>query len=358
MRLGLVTYGSLDTMSGGFLYDRKLVQYLRQQGDRVEVISLPWRGYGPGWLENLSPTLLARLSRAPLDLLLQDELAHPAFFWLNRRLRRRVNYPLISIVHHLLSREARPPWQNHLYRLVERQYLASVDGFVFISRTTRVDVENLVGSGRPAILAYPGGDRLPVALTEAEIADRAAQPGPLKIISVANLIPRKEVHTLLAALARLPRQAWRLTVVGNLTLNPAYVRTIRRQIAALGLTSRVSLLGTLPDAHLARKLAVSHLMAMPSSYEGLGIAYLEGMRCGLPAIASSRGAAQEIIHHGEDGYLVPPRDPEALARCLGRLVVDRARLLKMSLAARRNAAGHPTWEECGARVRRFLHAVR
>lgn len=355
MRIGLVIYGSLDTISGGFVYDRKLVQYLRQQGDEVEVVSLPWRAYGRALLDNFSAALLNRLRQASFDLLVQDELVHPSFFWLNRRLRRRVSYPIIAIVHHLLSREARPAWQNRLYGAVERQYLQTVHGFVFISRTTRADVERLVGPGRPGVLAYPGGNRLKGSVSPGEIAARAAAAGPLKILSVANLIPRKEVHTLLTALACLPREGWQLKVVGNLTLDPAYVRSIRRQIEVLGLTSQVWLLGTLPDADLARLMAQSHLLAVPSSYEGLGIAYLEGMKFGLPAIASTGGAAREVISHGVDGCLVPPGDPAALARGLSQFIQDRGRLLKMSLAARQHAAGHPTWEAAGARVHRFLH---
>ena len=52
MRIGLVIYGSLDTLSGGYLYDRKLVEYLRAQGDTVEVISLPWRNYAAHLTDN------------------------------------------------------------------------------------------------------------------------------------------------------------------------------------------------------------------------------------------------------------------------------------------------------------------
>ena len=91
-------------------------------------------------------------------------------------------------------------------------------------------------------------------------------------------------------------------------------RTIRRQIEAAGLTARVSLLGTASDQDLAARCAASHVLAVPSSYEGFGIVYLEGMQFGLPAIAGTDGAAQEIITHGENGFLVPPGDPEALAR--------------------------------------------
>ncbi len=355
MRLGLLIYGSLDTITGGFLYDRMLVQHLRGQGDRVEIISLPWRSYGLGLLDNLSLRLLAQLGRAPIDLLLQDELAHPSLFRLNWHLRRRISYPLVAMVHHLRSQEARPAWQNRLYRWVERQYLASVDALVFNSLTTKTDVERLVGRKRPGVVAYPGGDGLPGTVTREQIAARATAPGPLEIIFVANLIPRKELHTLLAALARLPQDDWRLTVAGSLTLNETYVRAIRRQIQETGLSGRVALLGALSQEELARRLAQSHLLAVPSSYEGFGIVYLEGMRFGLPAIASSAGAAHEIISHGRDGFLVPPGDPGALSRCIRSLAQDRPRLATMGLAAYRRVARHPTWEESAALIRQFLH---
>jgi glycosyltransferase involved in cell wall biosynthesis len=354
VRLGLLIYGSLDITSGGFFYDRILVDYLRRQGDEVEVISMPWRSYGRSLIDNLSPGLWHRLREARLDLLLQDELVHPSLFWLNRRLRARVKYPIVAIVHHLRSREPRPAWQNLGYRAVERAYLASVDGLVCVSRTTRRDVERLVGGARKLVVANPGGDGLPGVLTREEIAARARASGPCRLIFAGNLIPRKELHTLLAALAQLPQDDWRLIVAGSLSADPPYANAIRRQIETLGLTPRVTLAGALSRPELAAQLAASHLLAVPSSYEGFGIVYLEAMRFGVPAIASTAGAAWETIHPGVNGFLVPPGDAAALAQCLGSLIRDRERLLQMSLAAHASAAAHPTWEEMAARVRAFL----
>jgi hypothetical protein len=85
VRLGLVIYGSLDTISGGFLYDRRLVDYLRRRGEEVEIISLPWRSYARHIFDNCSLEHLRRLTRTPVDALLQDELCHPSLFWRNRR---------------------------------------------------------------------------------------------------------------------------------------------------------------------------------------------------------------------------------------------------------------------------------
>jgi hypothetical protein len=77
LNLGLVIYGDLNIISGGYLYDRKLVEHLRRQGDRVEVIGLPWRGYLRGLSDNFSPSLQRRFP-APTALCgLQNRLLVP-----------------------------------------------------------------------------------------------------------------------------------------------------------------------------------------------------------------------------------------------------------------------------------------
>jgi len=354
VRVGLLICGSLDAISGGFIYDRRLVRYLRDQGDRVEIISLPWRAYGVSLLDNFRAGLRRRLEEAAFDVLLQDELAHPSCFRLNRRLRPRLAYPLIAIVHHLRSRERQGAWAARLHRRVEQSYLAGMDGFICVSRTTRKDVEDLVGRERPLAVAPPGRDALPEAVAPDGIIARAEAPGPFQIIFVGNLIPRKELHTLLAALATLPRQDWRLTVAGRLDLDAAYVRNIRRRMEDAGLTYRVSLLGAVPPQELAARYAASHLLAVPSSYEGFGIVYLEGMQFGLPAIAGTAGAAREIVAHDRNGYLVEPGNAGGLAGYLRLLMEDREILKRLSLAAQEAGARHITWEESGARVRGFL----
>jgi glycosyltransferase involved in cell wall biosynthesis len=357
MRVALVLYGDLDFISGGFLYDRMLVDYLRRQGEEVEIVSLPWRSYPGGLLDNLSPALKLRLGSIRADVILQDELAHPSLFWLNRRLQGRGRPPVVAIVHHLRCSEARPAWQNHFYRLVEHAYLASVNAFIFNSRSTKETVENLVGREKSSVLAYPGADRFDVRLSREDLAARAHEPGPLRVLFLGNVIPRKELHTLLAALALLPREAWRLTVVGSLEVDAAYVQQIRHQIITSDLSSQVEFTGPLEEEELAARLAESHVLAVPSSYEGFGIVYLEGMAFGLPALATTAGGAVEIITSGRDGFLMSPGDVNTLAGHLRALVENRNQLLAMSLAAQERFAAHPTWEEAGVAVHHFLQSL-
>ena len=354
MRIGLVIYGTLDTISGGFLYDRKLVEHLRQSGDHVEIISLEWRSYLTNLADNWSSAVRSRLRESALDLMLQDELNHSSLFRTNERLD---DFPIVSVVHHLRSSERRPGWQNRLYRWVERRYLKSVDGFVFNSETTRAAVEVLVGGSPPSVVAYPSGDHLRPGVTPAQVEARAMAQGPLRVVFVGNIIPRKELHVLIAALARLPREEFSLEAVGSHSVDPGYVRTVHRKISEANLDGAVTLPGSITDEALVERLGQSHVLVMPSSYEGFGIAYLEGMGAGLPAIASTAGASAEVIDHDRNGFLIAPGDVDALARHLSELSRDREKLVRMGTAALDTYAAHPTWRETASRIRRFLCTI-
>jgi len=354
MHIGLIIYGSLDTLSGGYLYDRTFVEHLRREGDTVDIVSLPWRSYPRHLFDNLNISLRRQLTQSPFDILIQDELNHPSLFALNTVLRKHVTYPIVSVVHHLRSSEQRPSWQNAAYRLIEKWYLRSIGGFIFNSATTKGVVKTLCRDIPPSLIAYPGGDRLNDTLDEAAIRQRSHTAGPLDVFFLGNLIPRKGLHVLLDALAQLPAEKWHLTAVGSLTTDPGYTESIRQQIVRLGIQDRVTLPGAVTGYELAGLLAQGQVLAMPSSYEGFGIAYLEGMAFGMPAIASTAGAAHEIITHSVDGFLIPSGDANQLADHLRTLAENRTILADMSLAARARFDRHPTWEQSAASIRAFL----
>jgi glycosyltransferase involved in cell wall biosynthesis len=126
----------------------------------------------------------------------------------------------------------------------------------------------------------------------------------------------------------------------------------------MGAGGQVKLLGTQDDAALANELRTAHVMVVPSSYEGFGIAYLEGMGFGLPAIGGRQGAAGELITQGENGFLVNGEDAAELAAILQQLQQDRVLLARLSLSARQRYLAHPTWEDSGQTIRNFLISLR
>jgi len=361
MRVGLTLYGSLDERSGGFRYDRKLVEGLRRAGDTVEVVELPWRAYPRGLLDNVTPSLRDRL-RVDVDVMLQDELAHPSLVLANRGLP----YPIVSLVHHLRASE--PRRLSPLYRAVERRYLSTVDGVVCNSAATRDAVAALGVDPAETVVAPPAGDRFDPAIDDAEIASRAASlggavdgsgdepdPAPLRVAFVGNVEPRKGLDTLVEGVARADAPV-DLTVVGR-AVDEGHAADVRRLVRERGLADRVRFAGRLSDDELTDVLRESHVLAVPSRYEGFGIVYLEGMSFGLPAIASRAGGASETVVDGETGALVDPDDPAAVARALDGFAADPDRLVETGRAARRRYERHPGWTESTCRVRRLLADV-
>jgi glycosyltransferase involved in cell wall biosynthesis len=296
-----------------------------------------------------------------LDILIQDELNHPSLIFANRG---KHPYPIISLVHHLRCSELRPKWQNTLYRIVEKRYLESVDGFIFNSETTRNVVQETIHHEKPSMVAYPPTDQFGEPISKERII-RRAQTNPLRILFLGNVIRRKGLHALLEAVKRLtahPNCAKgrregsqiHLDVVGSLVSEPQYAKQMQRSVTVIGLSAHVTFHSSLDDKSLTERLRQAHVLVVPSSYEGYGIVYLEGMCFGLPAIGTTAGAAREIISDGADGFLVEPENPDALADKLKILCEKREVLTDMSLAARERYLRQPKWEESANAIREFL----
>jgi glycosyltransferase involved in cell wall biosynthesis len=357
MRVGLIISGDLETLAGKQLVARQLVATLRGNGDSVEVFSLPHAGYVRQLAGNLSGSLAKRVRAAQLDVLLQDELAHPALLRLNRQLRGKVSYPIVSLVRRLRCAEPHSAGEQDFYRSIERRYLASVDGFICQSATTSQAVSSTLrvdGTKLPrSVVISPGGDRFHQQVTPEIIKQRAHEPGPLRLVFIGEAIKRKGLLILLEALLKSPPGMFQLIVVGNTDLDARYLRVVYHLLMVTGLPG-VTLTGVIGDDDLATILARSQVVAIPSGYSGFGAAYLEGMAFGLPAIGTTSGAARETITDGVNGYLVPPNDPATLADRLQTLAADRAKLVQMSLAAREQFLARPRWDDSMARVRQTL----
>jgi len=355
--IGLIIYGRLDTLTGGYIYDRMLVERLRQHGHRVQVLSLPRRYYTRHLLDNLSAGFCSRLASAGFDLLLQDELNHPSLFRLNYRLRKILTRPIVAIVHQVLCRQPRSSLLNRLYETIERAYLKSVDALIFNSQTTRQTVTQLIGDHRPSLVAFPAGDRLGHLASTGQIESRARTPGPLRLIFVGNVLPNKGLLRLIRDLAQLPDEIWHLTVVGSPEMNRRYFHKVKKLIGAKNLKHQVVLAGSRDGPELKLLLSRSHVFVMPYSHEGFGMAHLEAMAFALPVIGSSRGAVREIVLPDQNGFLIEPEDFKTVRDCISSLHRDRRRLIKMSSAAWRTFHDRPKWKDTLGSIEKFLNEI-
>jgi glycosyltransferase involved in cell wall biosynthesis len=354
MHIGLVIYGSLEALSGGAMYNRRLFDYLKHQGELVEVISQPPASYLACLAHNLQPHWLHKMSRSGFDLLVQDETNHPSLYRSNRSLRAAGGPPIISLVHHLRCSEQHPLRWMPLYHRVEKAYLQTANGFIFNSLTTKKSVEEMLGRELEGVVATPAGDRFSRLPSEQEIIWRCDMSGPLRLFFVGNVIARKGLHTLLEALERIKDLDWELDIAGGLDLEPAYAVAVQARVRAAGLEKRIRFLGPLGASQLQREMLSHQVLVLPSTYEGFGIAYLEGMGFGLVPIATRAGAAGEVFDDAVEGFLIPPGDAPALAARLEELCKSRELLQRMSLAARRRFDQAPGWEDSMRKIHGYL----
>ena len=357
MRIGLVIYGSLDTLTGGYLYDKIVTEELKQRGHEIEAISLPPASYLRNLLRGLftSPAMLFEMRSC--DVILQDELCHPSLLRYNRIHRPPQSPPRIAVVHHLLSSEPRNYWPKRLLSEVEKHYLLNVDGFIFNSQSTRQAVEALVGMQRPHVVAYPAGDRFGFPLSPEYIAARCLQTGPLRLLFLGSLIPRKGLLPLVEKLAVIERRCWCLSVVGGVDFDPDYAEKTKQRAQELGLSEQIQFLGMLTEKELIDQLGKSDLLCMPFSYEGFGIAIAEAMAFGLPALCSIEGAAAETVEHGSNGYLFSASDNNELGSIITGLYHHRDKLKKLSLAAFGTATSKPGWSQSAEIIEQFLQTL-
>lgn len=356
MRIGLIIYGSLTQQTGGYLYDRKLVEALRRDGHAVRLFSLPAGSYTAHLADNFRLGFASRVAAANLDILLEDELNHPSLFLLNHVLRATCRCPIISIVHHLRASEQHPAITHRIYRLVERQYLRSVDGFLFNSHATKEAVYALAPSMQhaPHAVAWPGRpdlteDNRPLGETESTGPEDTGPEDtgsedtrPLSLLFVGSVIERKGLRELAAALHDIPADGWTLHVAGDDTVDPVY--TTKCQRALRDVPGDVHWHGFVDDKQLQSLYEAADVLVVPSFHEGFGIVYLEAMGYGVPVIAASRGGAADFVHDGDNGFLVDPTDQTTIAHRIGHLLhpPTRQRMGKAAIATYRD---HPSWDE-------------
>ena len=335
MKAGLVVREPLRDQSGGYLYDRKVVEHLRDSGNEVFVYSFPLD--------------MAKIVGDGLELLIEDELCHDDLLEFNLHFKEASSIPLIALVHHLKYLES--IFQREEARRREREFLRTCDALIANSSDTSRKVSEL-GIKLPTVVAYPGCDLM------ARKPDSGKEPSEsfLKLLFVGILIPRKGVRLLLDALVELTRYPWELRIVGDETVDGRYVALLREKSLKLG--NRAQFLGRVSREELSQTYLDSDLLVLPSYFEGYGIVAAEAVLHLLPVIASRVGGIPEIIRDGKEGILLPPGDESALKRTVQGFLEHPQQLgpLIEGCALRRSSL--PRWEETGRAVQDFLLSIR
>lgn len=215
------------------------------------------------------------------------------------------------------------PDKNPLLGMAVRRVLAASDAHVAVSTDLARRARALYGFERPIDVISLGMSA--PRYTAVPRRQLGLERDVIYIVSVGRLVRRKNLASLITALARMQRDDVHLLIIGDGPEEAGLVMLAD----GLGVGGRVHFRGFVPNETKYQLLAAADIFALPSLHEAFGLVYLEAMHCGLPVIAARPGGQEDYLDEGRTGFLVPAGDIESLESALRRLVEDpelRARI--------------------------------
>jgi glycosyltransferase involved in cell wall biosynthesis len=327
--------GDLTIPTGGYAYDRRIIEGLRELGWRVDVAEL-----GDGFplpSEHTQRAAHARLAALPSTApIVVDGLAFGALPNVMRELG--ASRRLIALVHHPLSFETELSRKvAEALRASEAEALRHACGVIATSAfTARLLVSDYGVAADRVKIVRPGNDR--------KVRARAAGKVPLALLCVGAIVPRKGYDVLVAALARLRDLPWLLTIVGDLTRDKGAAARLAGDVERFDLGDRVTIAGAVSEQTLDGHYARADMFVLASRFEGYGMAYAEAIAHGLPIVGTTGGAIPETAPLSA-ALLAPPDDVDAFAAAVRLLIEDSAERARLAAGAWAAAATLPTWEQ-------------
>ncbi len=331
--------------SGGNRYDRRVSDALRASGVGLREHAIVGDWPAPG--EHAKDALAAVVADIPNDAaVLIDGLIASAVPEVLVPHARRLT--LVVLVH--LPLGYRPDRDPAIVRARECDVLSAASGIVVTSLwTRRWLLDNYAIAPQRIHVAPPGNDPAAVAV---------GTPDGGALLCVAAVVPHKGHDVMIAALAELARESWRLVIIGSLDRDHDFVERVRRQAAASAIDDRIDFRGARTAADVERAYAAADLVVLPSHFETYGMVVTEALSHGVPVLATEVGGIAEAL--GETaagrrpGILVAPGDPAALASALRRWLGDASLRQTLRKAASQRRETLPSWTTTGNAVARAL----
>lgn len=343
MHVSLIVPAPFDQVSGGYAYDRRMVEGLRAGAHTVAVVELTGRfPLSDDDSRDAACTAWDRLADDTRPVI--DSLALPAFSGMEDALWAR---GAVGLIHHPTSLETgfNEPERGTLHRIERRLY----------PRLTRIIATSEPTAERLAAEFGVDHGHISVVVPGTEDAPRSVGSGGpvVEILSLGSVVPRKGYDVLMRSLARLPDLRWHLTIVGSLRQEPAYADHLVRLANELQITPQVRFAGEVTGEPLEALWRGADLFALATWFEGYGMAIAEALRRGLPVAVTSGGAAAALVGP-EAGVVCEPGDQVQLTKALRRVIFSASLRQEMGEEAWKIGQTLPRWE---TQVRAFADVL-
>lgn len=310
-QIAFVIPGDLNTRTGGYRYDKRIVDGLNDEGWSIQLVSLD--GEFPFPTDNQLKAASRQLDQIPDGTTtIVDGLAFGAMPDVVAQHGDRLYF--IALVHHPLALETGlNSTESALLEQRETQALQHARHVVTTSHTTADALSEYAVPADRITPVLPGTDTAPLSAM--------SQEPPWRLLCVATITARKGHDILVTALAQLAPIKWNLTFAGSIGREPDTYNQLHELIERLGLSSRIEFTGEVGDAALSSLYNGADLFTLASWHEGYGMVLDEAIARGLPIVCTRGGAMEQTVPAGA-GILVDPGDPSELSLALKSFMTD------------------------------------
>ncbi|HZN16375.1 MAG TPA: glycosyltransferase [Acidimicrobiales bacterium] len=284
-----------------------------------------------------------------------------ANYWLSgiagHEIKHRLDLPLVSTFHTLDRVKAEDSDDPGDRAEAEAAIIGCSDAILASCDVEANQLRDLYDADPSRIeIVAPGVDHAFFAPGDRRQARRALgfdEDGPL-LLFVGRIQPLKGLDVAIHTLARIADTRTRLIVVGGPSgpLGEDEVIRMHKLVADLGVTHRVHFVPPQRHELLSTFYRAADVTLVPSRSESFGLVALEAAACGTPVVACAVGGLTTLVDHGDTGFLVDGRDPDAFAAFTTELLDNPARAAQFSARAARRAQRY-TWSVAAGRLRRL-----
>jgi glycosyltransferase involved in cell wall biosynthesis len=345
-RIAFIVPGSLETRTGGYEYDRRIVSGLRARGWAVDVHELS--GSFPHPTTDARDRAARQFASLPMGtLVLADGLALGSLPELAERDRQRLR--LVALVHLPLADAV--GLERATASMLERseaRVLACCRRVIVTGASTVTRIERYGVARERVAVVEPGTDVAPLA--------RGSGGPSVHLVCVAAVTRGKGHEILIDALAQVPVDGWTLICAGSLERDRATVERVRASLRARALGNHVSLAGELDAPEIAALYDRADVFVLATLHETYGMAVAEALARGLPVVSTATGAIADLVGD-HAGIVVPPGDVDALAEGLKQIIVDGPLRARCADGARRVRDRLPTWDGAVDKMTTLLETI-
>lgn len=347
MRIRFIIPGDIDTPTGGYRYDRAIIEQWRELGLDVDLISLPG-GYPFPSKDDVATALSIIKQAHDADICVIDGLAGGCAPSLMAHCAN--DMPVVALIHHPLALEnGLAKDQAKALEQLEREGLAFAKAVATTSPATTKTVHQLFNYPADNIHTFmPGVER------DTPIPFRTKRP--LRILSVGTISERKGYDVLIRALSQLQDLSWTLDIVGLQHLNPKLFSELQQMASDEAIADNIRYHNAVDSQTLRVLYNGADIFALASRYEGYGMAYAEAIVRGLPVVATTAGAIPDTVPESA-GLLVPADDIGAFAHALRALLSNDDLRQEKHIGALKAEPDFPKWSGSAAHFHARLRTL-